>query len=100
MTHGDAEKYILDLNNQNFGGYSGWRLPTLEEAMALMEPQEKDDGLHIDKVFDKKQDWIWTSSKPSPGVAWNVDFSYGFCNSNDVDTNLFNCVRAVRSGQS
>lgn len=98
MTHGDAEKYILDLNNQNFGGYSDWRLPTLEEAMALMEPQEKDDGLHIDKVFDKKQDWIWTSSKPSAGVAWKVDFYYGGCFTSNVNLNSY--VRAVRSGQS
>ncbi len=93
-----AEKYILDLNNQNFGGHSDWRLPTLEEAMALMERQENEDGLHIDKVFDKNQRWIWTSSKPSAGVAWEVDFSNGSCYASSVDYN--NYVRAVRSGQS
>ena len=28
------------------------RLPTLEEAMSLMEPTEKSSGMHIDPVFD------------------------------------------------
>ncbi len=98
MDYADAEKYIQDLNSQNFGGYSDWRLPTLEEAMALMEPQRNKDGLHIDKVFYKKQLWIWTSSKPSAGVAWYVYFLYGYCYTYGVHLDIY--VRAVRSGQS
>jgi Novel STAND NTPase 1/Protein of unknown function (DUF1566)/CHAT domain len=94
-----AEKYILDLNSQNFAGHNDWRLPTLEEAMALMEPKENKDGLYIDKVFDKKQNWIWTSSKPSAGVAWNVYFYDGYCSNLGV-VNYSAHVRAVRSGQS
>ena len=33
MDYADAARYIRDLNNQKFAGYSDWRLPTLEEAM-------------------------------------------------------------------
>jgi hypothetical protein len=79
MNHADAEKYILDLNNRNFAGHNDWRLPTLEEAMALMEPKTNKDGLFIDRVFDTKQLRIWTSSKPSVGVAWLVIFFSGIC---------------------
>ncbi|NUM78266.1 DUF1566 domain-containing protein, partial [candidate division KSB1 bacterium] len=103
-----AEKYILDLNNQNFGGCNDWRLPTLEEAMALMETKKNKDGLYIYKVFDENQRWIWTSSKPwwiwtsgafPVGVAWGVSFRSGKCNTLDVNING-GSVRAVCSGQS
>lgn len=98
LTFADAEKYILDLNSRNFAGHNDWRLPTLEEAMALMEPQENEDGLHIDKVFGENQRYIWTSSRLSAGVAWFVDFDEGHCDTADVYFNSY--VRAVRSGQS
>ena len=31
--------YIKELNQNNFAGFNNWRLPTLKEAMALMESQ-------------------------------------------------------------
>lgn len=111
----DAERYILDLNNRNFAGHNDWRLPTLEEAMALMEPTVKmrmipllirmllgifhfPGVLHIDSVFDSSQLWIWTSSKPSAGMAWYVLYDYGGCN--DSYFSGSSAARAVRSGQS
>lgn len=38
----DAQGYIQTLNSQSFGGYADWRLPTLREAMTLMEPESND----------------------------------------------------------
>jgi hypothetical protein len=77
MTYAGAEKYVHDLNAQRFAGYSDWRLPTLEEAMSLMEPKENSDGLYIDAKFDAKQRWIWTADKESAGRAWYVPFLNG-----------------------
>ncbi|MCG3157922.1 MAG: hypothetical protein DKINENOH_04558 [bacterium] len=50
-------------------------------------------------------DWTWVPprrnrkcrGKPA-GVAWNVNFNNGNCNTNNVNNN--NYVRAVRSGKS
>jgi hypothetical protein len=98
MDYANAEKYIRDLNNQRFASYNDWRLPTLEEAMSLME-SKKHGNLYIDPLFDQTQMWIWTADKESAGVAWVVYFGNGSCHRNDVDFRS-HYVRAVRGGQS
>jgi len=90
----DVEAYIGQLNAKNYGGYTDWRLPTLEEAMSLMEPKVH-EGLYIDPVFDRTQTWIWTADLESAGRVWCVDFNYGSCDHLDVDAGFY--VRAVRS---
>ncbi len=92
LTYAEAEKYIDRLNQERFGGFSDWRLPTLEEAMSLMEPRRSSARLYIDPIFDAKQPWIWTADKASSG-AWYVYFYLGYC---DWYGLVFGYVRAVR----
>lgn len=94
MTYADAEKYIDGLNKRRFGGYNDWRLPTLEEAMPLMEPSRKNSGLYIDPVFDARQRGIWTVDKRTTSVAWVVSFHGGDCGRYQLGVNHW--VRAVR----
>jgi hypothetical protein len=100
MIHTKAQQYIRNLNKQKLAGYNDWRLPTLEEAMSLMEPTQKNGNFYIDPLFDKTQRWIWTADKSSAGVAWGVDFGKGNCSTSLVDVDYGYHVRAVRSGQS
>ncbi len=95
-----AEKYIQDLNEKNYAGFNDWRLPTLEQAMSLMEPEKKNKGLYIDPLFDTQQEWIWTCDpvKGEPLRVWVVGFSSGYC-SHDHRAYGDDYVRAVRSGQ-
>ena len=79
MVYPDAEKYVDALNSQRFAGYTDWRLPTLDEAMSLMESEEKNGALRIDSVFDETQTKIWTADQSSAGGVWQVDFSNGTC---------------------
>jgi len=95
MTYADAQTFIRQLNTNRFAGFSDWRLPTLEEAMSLMERSELNGDLYIDPKFDKTQRWIWTDDKQSAGVAWVALFDLGYCGYNDVASN-FSYVRAVR----
>jgi len=93
LIYADAEKYVRDLNQQRFAGYNDWRLPTLEEAMSLMLPEQHDD-LYLDSLFDRKQYWIWTADQDSAGVAWVAHFRSGSCYPSRVPYDSF--VRVVR----
>jgi hypothetical protein len=93
MTYAEASKYIRELNRQHFAKYTDWRLPTLDEAMSLLEPYKNDNGLYIDPEFDRAQPWIWTGEKTSADMAWVVTFQTGCCYV-PIDTHYF--VRAVR----
>jgi len=68
-----AEVYVARINQQNFGGYNDWRLPTLDEAMTLMEPYLNPQELHIDPIF--RGLWcIWTADRDEFGQRWAINF--------------------------
>lgn len=95
----EAQSYVGGLNSDNFAGYNDWRIPTLEEAMSLMEPRRLNHGLlYIDPIFDKTFDYIWTTDYfPGSKENWLVSFSLGNCEAYD-DFIASAYVRAVRSG--
>jgi len=94
----DAENYIKKLNEDKFAGVDNWRLPTLEEAMSLVENERKyrpGYGYYIDGIFDKTQWRIWTVDKESASRAWVVYFFDGGCSVDLIDFSFLH-VRAVR----
>ncbi|NUO81723.1 DUF1566 domain-containing protein [candidate division KSB1 bacterium] len=94
MSFEKAKKYQQSSNSKRFAGFDDWRLPTLEEAMSLMEREKKNGDLYIDPVFDRTQRYIWTSDKFSESSCWVANFSYGVCGHLRVDFNFY--VRLVR----
>ncbi|MCI0692793.1 DUF1566 domain-containing protein [candidate division KSB1 bacterium] len=99
MTYENAKAYVAQLNKDCFAGFGDWRLPTLEEALSLMEPQKNSDGSYINSKFDKTQSWIWTADMYSASAAWVVYFYNGLCYRFVVDIINNGHVRVVRSGQ-
>ena len=94
------EKWIKKLNKRGYAYFDDWRLPTLEEAMSLIEPKRGESGLYIDSLFDTKQIWIYTSDvvKDKPWW-WTVSFTDGRCGREAFDELKYH-IRAVRSVQS
>lgn len=45
MNYKDTQAYIEKLKKEKFAGYRDWRLPTLEGAMSLMEPEQRTGDL-------------------------------------------------------
>ena len=88
---------IDDLNGQGFAGFSDWRLPTLEEAMSLLEPVENAKGIHLHPCFSKEQPFIFVSAQRRPGGHWFVDFKHGraFYSSGTIPGGFGRLVRTV-----
>ena len=94
MKRKEVKKWLRGLNRKGHAGYTDWRVPTVEEASALLEASEKNGNLYIDTVFDKKQRWLWTGDSCSSGGMWRVYFDDGYVDWGDVSL-LF--VRPVRN---
>lgn len=96
MNYQDAKVYVSTLNKDRFAGYDDWRLPTLEEAISLVETAKKGNNSHASPLFDQCQIRIWTSDFRKEGAAWVVWFDTGFCDYAYTDGNVKHYVRAVR----
>ncbi len=92
----DANEHAGQLK---LGGYSDWRLPTLDELERLYDPQNKSSN-KIRKPFRLTNVWVWSSTKEGSGSAWLFDFTngvrYHFPTHNSNDNRAL-CVR--RSGK-
>ncbi|MBN2267710.1 MAG: DUF1566 domain-containing protein, partial [Candidatus Babeliaceae bacterium] len=58
----EAVEEVNSFNQSKYAGYSDWRLPTLKEALTLMEPKSDYDESYIDDIlrfFTNRT--IWTS---------------------------------------
>ncbi len=95
MKFAKADEWIKQLNQEKFGGFSDWRLPTMEEAATLLEGKESQFNLYINAIFDHLIKYIWTCDKDDEGRIWALDFFGG--DANPVDNYLKAYVRPVRN---
>ncbi len=72
-----VRKYIEKMNAEKLAGHSDWRLPTLEEAMSLMESKKNAKGNFLNPCFSKEQPFIFVADRRKPGGYWFVDYKQG-----------------------
>lgn len=72
-----VQSYVQELNRKNFAGFNDWRLPTMEEALSLMEPEKNAKGLHVHPCFSREQPFIFLADQRKPGGYWFADFKQG-----------------------
>ena len=104
-----AKRWMKLLNKRGYAGYYDWKLPTVEEAASLLEPNKKEYAYlqgktrerikhdrFVDPIFDKTQGWIWTGDNfYCLDAAWRVDFFSGLADW-DIYYYAFYHVRPVR----
>jgi serine/threonine protein kinase len=88
-----ADARIARLNRDGFAGYRTWRLPVIDELLALIRPSETPDDFCQPELFDTRQNRLWSGDRRSYVSAWFVDTETGFVGSMDTACKLY--VRAV-----
>lgn len=71
------QRNIEKLNSEGFAGFHDWRLPTMEEALSLMEPEMNSKGLYLNPCFSREQPFIFVAAQRKPGGYWFVDYKQG-----------------------
>ena len=71
------KRSIEQLNEEGFAGYHDWRMPTVEEAMSLMEAAPNAKGVHLHPCFSKEQPFVFVAARRKPTGYWFVDYTQG-----------------------
>ncbi len=72
-----SQEWIASLNNVAYGGIKTWRLPTVEEAAALLQKNPEGKKSFLDAIFGEGLGMIWTGDGFTGSESWVVDFQNG-----------------------
>jgi hypothetical protein len=91
--------FITQLNSENFGGQTDWRLPTIKELSTLVHADTWLPAINTAYFPQTLLSGSWSSTTYAFGtdVAWFVSFVFGGVNR--IDKSCSFGVRAVRGGQ-
>jgi len=92
-----VQREVEKINKDGFGGFSDWRLPTMEEAMSLLEPVKNEKDIYLNPCFSKEQPFIFVDAQRKPGGYWFVDFKQGraFWSSGTIPGGFGRLVRGI-----
>lgn len=90
------DTFIAQLNNENFGGHSDWRLPTVKELSRLVNADRVNPSINTDYFPNTFSEYYWSSTFDASfsNDAWSVDFYYGLVHTQS-DSHYIRAVRGV-----
>jgi hypothetical protein len=93
--HVEAERICAELV---LGGYSDWRLPSIEELFGLVDRARSEPAIDTAIFPDTRIDWYWSSTRAAwtPSSLWILFFGTGLSSTTPADDYLGAFVRAVR----
>lgn len=96
---GALDDFIAELNQEGFGGYNDWRLPTIKELSVMVHRGLPDRTMHPVYFPNVISNFYWTATTNANNTdeAWTVIFQDGTAIYNRQKLEI-NYVRAVRGG--
>lgn len=98
----DTEDFINALNSAKYGGYSDWRVPSIQELNSIVNYDIYYKGLTINSFyFPNTHSTLWWSSNTHVVLtanAWGINLSNGYDEHSYKHDHCY--VRAVRGGHS
>ncbi|MHB8810802.1 MAG: Lcl C-terminal domain-containing protein [Desulfobulbaceae bacterium] len=77
MSNRMLRQEVARLNKERFAGFADWRIPSVAEALSLMEPVKNRHGQHVHVCFSPRQPFIFVAATRTPGGYWFVDYKQG-----------------------
>ncbi|MBA4356197.1 MAG: serine/threonine protein kinase [Desulfovibrio sp.] len=93
LTFAAAQARAGRLAAESRAGFSGWRLPTVQELSTLLLPEPDLRQLCLPPAFGPDQRRIWSADRKSFSAAWYADVEHGFVWWQDATCEFFaRCV--------
>lgn len=100
-----ALAYVKIMNQYYAGGFTGWRLPTKEEALSLYDenlsqPDWAGETIHIHPAFVRKAGYcLWVNDVDEEGRAMWLNLRDGSMEYVDKSTKEHHATRLVRTNR-
>ena len=95
LTWPEAHDYIKELNRKRYKSLDNWRLPTMDELLAIIKPPLSAGDDCLARAFGPWRQNLWSADTRSAMAAWYVNTDLGFAAWRDFTCPAY--VRAVSS---
>lgn len=77
VSNRSMKQEVARINREQFAGYADWRLPSMAEALSLLESEKKANDQYLHRCFSDEQPFIFVDAIRKPGGHWFVDYKQG-----------------------